>query len=97
MTWRALYERLLDLGVVMAPMETVTAVKREGVVAQTMNQKDRLYEADSVVLCTRGEAERPLYRELEGKVENLHAIGDCWAPRQLEQAIYEGARVGRTI
>lgn len=93
MTWRALYERLLDLGVGMAPMETISGIRSEGVMAQGMNQKDTLFEADSVVLCSRGEAHRPLYGALEGKIANLHAIGDCWAPRQLEQAIYEGARV----
>jgi hypothetical protein len=78
-------------------MHNLVSINADGVLAQTFNQKDRLIEADSVVLCSRGAAERPLYRQLEGKVSALHAIGDCWAPRQLEQAIYEGARVGRAI
>lgn len=97
MTWRALYERLLDLGVTMEPMHNLVSINSRGALVQGFNQKDRLIEADSIVLCSRGAAERPLYRQLEGKVSALHAIGDCWAPRQLEQAIYEGARVGRAI
>jgi hypothetical protein len=38
-----------------------------------------------------------LYRSLKGKISRLFAIGDCWAPRQLEQAIYDGSRVAREI
>ena len=34
---------------------------------------------------------------LEGKVPVLHRIGDCLAPRQLDQAIYEGELAGREI
>ena len=31
--------------------------------------------------------------ELEGLVE-LHALGDCLAPRTAEEAVYEGLKVG---
>ena len=32
-----------------------------------------------------------------GKTGELHAIGDCLAPRNLEAAIYDGERVGRML
>ena len=54
-------------------------------------------KTDTVVLCSRGAADRGLYRALRGQVPALHAIGDCWAPRQIEQAIFEGGRVARNI
>jgi len=38
-----------------------------------------------------------LYRDLKGKVANLYAIGDCLAPRGVEQAVYEAQKVARSI
>jgi len=67
------------------------------VVRGTITGEERRLEADSVVLCSRGTADRGLYRELKGRVKELHAIGDCWAPRQLEQAILEGHKVARAL
>jgi hypothetical protein len=31
------------------------------------------------------------------RVGELHAIGDCGAPRQLKQAIFDGSRVARHV
>jgi len=97
MTWRLQYERLLQQGVRMFPLHKVTSITADGVVHQDMGAREMLEPADSVILCTRGAADRPLFNELHGLVAELHAIGDAWAPRQLEQAIFEGARVGRSI
>lgn len=97
MTWRAQYERLLNLGVRMHALENISAITPEGAMVRDMAGRERLLPADKVVLCTRGAAERPLFSALHGRVAGLHAIGDCWAPRQLEQAIFEGARVGRSV
>jgi 2,4-dienoyl-CoA reductase-like NADH-dependent reductase (Old Yellow Enzyme family) len=97
LTWRPLYERLLDLGVRMYPLEEVVEATAEGARVKTMNHKVRLIAADTVVLCSRGIAERGLYHDLKGRVPALHAIGDSWAPRQIEQAIYEGAKVAREL
>ena len=35
-----------------------------------------------------------LYKRLRGRVGELYAIGDCLAPRTVEQATYEGHKVG---
>jgi len=67
------------------------------VVTRRINHAVREIEVDSVVLCHRGRADRRMYHELQGHVADLHAIGDCWAPRQLEQAIYEGAKIAREL
>jgi len=97
MTWRAQYERLLKLGVRMQPLSDVLAVEPEGLRFRTMDMKEQVAEADSVVLCTRGVAERSLYTQLKDMLPVVRPVGDCWAPRQLEQAIYEGAMAGREI
>jgi 2,4-dienoyl-CoA reductase-like NADH-dependent reductase (Old Yellow Enzyme family) len=97
LTWRPAYDRLLSLGVTMSPLEEIVAIDENGATVQKTNGDRRTVAADSVVLCSKGQAELGLYHALQGKVAALHAIGDCWAPRQLEQAIFEGARVARLI
>lgn len=97
LTWRPIYERLLTLGVRMDPLEELTAIGDDRVTITRLNRTTRDIPADSVVLCSRGSAERSLYRSLLGRVPVLKTIGDAWAPRQLEQAIFEGARAGREI
>ena len=81
----------------MSPLEEITEIHQGGVTARRTDGDTREIEADSIVLCSKGRAERNIYRALKGQVGELHAIGDCWAPRQLEQAIFEGSRVARQL
>jgi 2,4-dienoyl-CoA reductase-like NADH-dependent reductase (Old Yellow Enzyme family) len=97
LTWRPLYERLLNLGVRMHPMEELTTIGEVDVKITRLNRTTHHLAADNVVLCSRGTADRSLYRDLLDRVPILKTIGDAWAPRQLEQAIFEGARAGREI
>ena len=97
LTWRPAYDRLLKHGVRMSALEEITEIRQGRVTTRRTDGGTREIEADSIVLCSKGRAERGIYKGLKGRVEELHAIGDCWAPRQLEQAIFEGASVGRQI
>ena len=98
LTWRPLYERLLTKGVVMSPMEQLVRVEPGlATVRSVITRQERQVEVDGVVICDRGVADFDLARALQGRVAELHPIGDCWAPRQLEQAILEGAKVGREL
>jgi mycofactocin system FadH/OYE family oxidoreductase 2 len=38
-----------------------------------------------------------LYQQLQGKVKRLYRVGDCIAPRRVEQAILDGERVARAL
>lgn len=51
----------------------------------------------AVVLATRPRADAGLHRQLVGRVEELHVIGDALAPRRLDHAIYEGELAGREM
>ncbi|MFI0369329.1 FAD-dependent oxidoreductase [Actinomadura sp. 1N219] len=97
MTWHKFYERLLQKGVVMHALESVVAVEDAGAVVERLDRERRLLEADAVVLCSKGEADRSVWRELREHVGTVVAVGDCWAPRQLEQAIFEGAKAARQL
>lgn len=63
--------------------------------ANLFTRQPEAIAADAVVLAIGREAEDDLYHELKGRVANLHRIGDCVAPRKLDQAIYEGELAGR--
>jgi hypothetical protein len=47
-------------------------------------------DVDTVVLVFGREANDQLGRELRGKVRELFEIGDCYTPRRVNNAIYEG-------
>ena len=52
---------------------------------------------DSVILAYHNRADDGLYRALKGSVKELHAVGDCVAPRKIMDAIREGFLVGRNL
>ncbi len=97
LTWRPIYERLQSRGVTFAALDEITAIGDGCVTATRTDGSQYRLDADSVILCTRGCSERPLYRALLGRVPVLKTVGDAWSPRQLEQAIYEGAKAAREI
>jgi hypothetical protein len=38
-----------------------------------------------------------LYHQLQGKVKQLYRVGDCVAPRRVENAILDGERAARAL
>jgi 2,4-dienoyl-CoA reductase-like NADH-dependent reductase (Old Yellow Enzyme family)/thioredoxin reductase len=60
-------------------------------------QEQQELEADTLVLSFWRKAETRLHGELEGKVKELHLIGDALAPRRLIDAFYEGYRVASEL
>jgi len=58
---------------------------------------EKLIECDTIVVGTGREPLNHLFRELQGKVPELYAIGDCVKPRWAYNATGEGATLGITI
>ncbi len=58
-----------------------------------------LADVATIVAACGGEANGGLYRELRRAAPGFecHLVGDAAAPRQVEQAIYEGYVPGRAI
>jgi thioredoxin reductase len=52
---------------------------------------------DTIVFIAGNIADDTLYFELKGKIEELHRIGDCLAPRLTDSAIADGHRIGRLL
>ena len=54
-------------------------------------------EADTIVVAIGLEARSRLHNELNGKVPEVYAIGDCVKPRRVLDAIWEGFRIARFL
>jgi len=52
---------------------------------------------DTVVLATSPRADDSLYKELKAAGVNVHRVGDCVAPRELDHAVFEGYVAGREL
>ena len=99
LTWRLLYERLMEKGVEMSASVALKEIGEDSVtVYSTITKKEwQISDVDAVVFAVGSAADNGLYRSLKGQVEELFAVGDCVAPRGVEQAAYEGHKVGRDI
>jgi 2-enoate reductase len=59
--------------------------------------REQTLRADTVVLAKGLVADNSLYNELEGKVPELHVIGDSVKPRKIWEAMREGFSIAREI
>jgi 2,4-dienoyl-CoA reductase-like NADH-dependent reductase (Old Yellow Enzyme family)/thioredoxin reductase len=67
------------------------------IVEDTFANTRRELPGTSVVLACGLVPDDRLYRELSGRVDDLHLVGDALAPRRLVHATLDGARVGRAL
>lgn len=85
--------RLSKKGVRMEVNNKAEEITSKGVLAATGGKIVR-FDADSVVIATGSQPNKELAGQLEGKVPELHVIGDCVEPRRLQNAVHEGFRIG---
>jgi mycofactocin system FadH/OYE family oxidoreductase 2 len=97
-TWMLLMTRLAEKGVEIVGFTAVTEIEAHGVKTRhLLSQKESEIACDAVVLAVGAATDDALYHALRGKIAELHRVGDCVAPRRMENAIYDGARVGRIV
>lgn len=89
-------DRLGKAGVLTETRTRVEEITETGVKADQGGIK-RWFEADTVVLAVGMTPDKGLVAKLEGKVPELHVIGDCLEPRKIVDAMSDGARVGRAV
>jgi len=95
----SLYRRLFRKGVELTAHHDLRSVQ-DGTVTlfNYYNQRERRVEGlDMVVVVTLAVPDDRLLVPLRKVRLEVHAIGDCVAPRDIEYATYEGHRVGRQI
>lgn len=92
-------QRLRTNGVVFTPMTCVKEIRGNKVTVYDIytNEKRKIEVVDTVVLSMGNRANNDLYKLLKGRVKELHAVGDCVAPRRMVDAVYEGHRAARLL
>ena len=97
--WHNLIERLLQKGVALTPFTGVWEITEAALeVYNVISWEPRTIETiDTVVLATGGQPEDSLFHALQGRGLEIHAIGDCYQPRDIEVAVVDGHRVAREI
>jgi len=91
--------RLRNNGVEFTCYTAVKAINGHTVtVADAWTGEERnIDDVDSVVFAWYHRANNSLYHSLKGRVKELHAAGDCVAPRKAIDAIREGFIIGRRL
>ena len=59
--------------------------------------QERRLACDWAVLAVPQEPDEGLYFELLGRVQEVHRVGDCVAPRRAHAAVIEGERAGASL
>jgi mycofactocin system FadH/OYE family oxidoreductase 2 len=93
------YRSLLEKGVTLVPFTWVRSISGKNVITYNTFtfKEDEIENIDTVVYAIGATVNDQLYKSLKGKVKELHAIGDCFAPRRIQNAIYDGGKVGRAL
>jgi pyruvate/2-oxoglutarate dehydrogenase complex dihydrolipoamide dehydrogenase (E3) component len=93
-----LYRRLREQGVEMLPGTRFEGWDGGPVVSDVFTGTRRtLTDVDTVVWAGPGQADAALVQPLRAAGLEVHAAGDCLAPRRLENAVREGHQVGRAV
>ena len=97
--WHNLTEQLMRKNVKLTPFTGVWEVLESSVdVYNVVTWEPRtIEEIDTVVFAAGGVADDSLYLELSQRLPDVHAIGDCYQPRDIEVAVVDGHRVARQI
>lgn len=97
--WRVCYEQLSALGVRFHPVADITAVhSRDVVIRRGFSRAEHVIPSvDSIVMVRMPVAEDSLYRQLRQSPFEVHIAGDALAPRGIEEAVFDGQRLGREL
>ena len=89
-----LKQRLGEKGVAIHTSARVKELGRGYVMIEDASGTRKLDDFDSIVLAMGAEKSNDtIYKNLEGKVSELHVIGDARQPREIVDAVYEGEEI----
>ncbi|MBI5968227.1 MAG: FAD-dependent oxidoreductase, partial [Deltaproteobacteria bacterium] len=92
-----LQAKIQKAGIEVLVKKTVKRITDEGLTVSDDKGQEELIPAERVVLAFGGKPDDSLFRKLAGKIPELHLIGDSGRGRNIFDAAYDGARVGRLI
>jgi len=93
-----LYPQLTEAGVTILGQSVVDRIETGSVdIRSVWGGAERSLEADTVILSMMRRSDDSLHRSLTARGIAATRIGDCLAPREVDDAIYEGFAEGRRI
>ena len=99
--WGKNYGMLKRLGVRFTPDHEIAAIGRGGVTLRDVftGSETQRRKIDALVLVNGAKAEDGLFHELRRRLPRVeaHMIGDCVAPRRINDAIHEGELIARRL
>jgi NADPH-dependent 2,4-dienoyl-CoA reductase/sulfur reductase-like enzyme len=92
-----LLERFSKNGIQVLTDAKVQEITPEGIVWIDKKGSKRDLKADTAILAFGAVANERLAKELDGRVPEIHLIGDCRSPRTIRDAVHEGFHCGNQI
>ena len=92
-----LLQRLAEQKVKVVTSATIQRIVSDGVVVSRDGREETIGGMDTIVLAMGAVSVNELAKEIEGKVSEVHVIGDAQSPAKATEAIAAGAQVGRSI
>ncbi len=90
-----LLRRLTEKGVTLSPgVKKYEQITGKGLVLINREGRRQTLEADTIVVAAGARTNIGLAKDLEGKVAAVYTVGDCAEPRNIMEAISEGAKAG---
>jgi 2,4-dienoyl-CoA reductase-like NADH-dependent reductase (Old Yellow Enzyme family)/thioredoxin reductase len=93
---KLLLQRVCQRGVRILINTCIKKITQNNLIVERFS-KEEVIEMDNFVLCLGYQSNKKLFYELEGKVPQLYAIGDCVEPREAFEAIQEGYQLALRI
>jgi len=92
-----LLQKFDKYGVNVVTNQRVQKITGKGIVIISKEFGEQTIDADTIVLALGAVPNDKLARSLDGKIQEIYEIGDCRRPRNLTDAILDGAYVSRQI
>ncbi|MFH1483477.1 MAG: NAD(P)/FAD-dependent oxidoreductase [Chloroflexota bacterium] len=86
---QALLARLAQKGVALLAGASYQGITPHGLLIRDREGRERLLEADTIVMAAGARPHDGLAQALEGKVPQLYRVGDCVEPRTIQEAMAE--------
>ena len=97
MTKKIILNRLKKNNVRILTEHRLCVVKEEGVIVTDKNGKEFFIPGDRVIMAVGNRPVNTLFEQVRELGIEVYSLGDCLEVRSAKEALYEGARIGRSI
>ena len=97
MTKKIILSRLKKNNVTILTEHRLSVVKEEGVLVMDKNGREFFVPGDRVIMAVGNRPVDTLFEQVRELGIEVYSIGDCLEVRSAKEALYEGARIGRSI